>query len=143
MPETLEHTLIGSVQMVPVVAPSHPLAGLTEADAALAEHVQVVLQGPGGGDAPDRAVLSPQTWRVADLSLKAALLRAGLGWGNLPAPQIEADLERGTLVRLRIAAWGDHANDLGLSVVHRRDHGLGPVATWALETLRSLCTGTR
>jgi len=143
VPETLEHTLIGSVQMVPVVAPSHPLAGLTEADAALAEHVQVVLQGPGGGDAPDRAVLSPQTWRVADLSLKAALLRAGLGWGNLPAPQIEADLERGALVRLRIAAWGDHANDLGLSVVHRRDHGLGPVATWALETLRSLCTGTR
>ncbi len=139
VPESLERTLVGGVQMVPVVAPSHPLAGAEPVDARLAEHVQVVLQGPHGGS-PDRAVLSPQTWRVADLSTKAALLRAGLGWGNLPAPQIEADLERGTLVRLRVDAWGDHAHDLGLSVIHRRDDGLGPVAAWAVERLRALCS---
>lgn len=139
--DTLERTLIGSVQMIPVVAPGHPLAETAPADAALAEHVQIVLQGPHGGSGPDRAVLSPRTWRVGDLSTKAAMLRAGLGWGNLPAPEVSHDLEAGTLVRLRIDAWGEHAHDLGLSVVHRRDEGLGPVATWAIETLRRLCSG--
>lgn len=139
VPDALERTLIGSVQMIPVVAPGHPLAGRPSADAGLAEHVQIVLQGSRGGDGPDRAVLSPHTWRVGDLSTKAALLRAGLGWGNLPAAEIRDDLERGTLVRLRVDAWGDHAHDLGLSAIHRREEGLGPVATWALETLRSLC----
>ena len=139
VPDALERTLIGSVQMIPVVAPSHPLADEASADAALTEHVQIVLQGPHGGSGPDRAVLSPRTWRVGDLSTKAAMLRAGLGWGNLPAPAIRDDLEAGTLVRLRVDAWGDHAHDLGMSVVHRSDEGLGPVATWAVETLRRLC----
>lgn len=140
VPESLERTLVGAVQMVPVVAPSHPLAGRGAADAGLSEHVQVVLQSAQGGALPDRAVLSPRTWRVGELSTKAALLRAGLGWGNLPAPEVEVDLQRGTLVRLQIAAWGEHAHDLGLSLIHRRDHGLGPVSTWAIETLRSLCS---
>lgn len=140
VPDTLERTLIGSVQMVPVIAPSHPLAEEAPADAVLNEYVQIVLQGPHGGAGPDRAVLSPRTWRVGDLSTKAAMLRAGLGWGNLPSPSVRADLDAGTLVRLRIDAWGEHAHDLGLSVVHRRDQGLGPVATWAIETLRRLCT---
>lgn len=139
VPESLERTLVGAVQMVPVVAPSHPLAGRASTDAALAEHVQLVLQGTHGGDGPDRAVLSPRTWRVRDLSTKAALLRAGLGWGNLPAPEISPDLERGTLVRLQVDAWGEHAHDLPLSVIHRRDAGLGPVATWTVQTLRGLC----
>ncbi|MGH1347685.1 MAG: LysR family transcriptional regulator [Nannocystales bacterium] len=140
VPESLERTSAGAVQMVPVVAPSHPLAGRASSDAALTEHVQLVLQGVHGGDAPDRAVLSPRTWRVGDLSIKAAMLRAGLGWGNLPMPEIAADLERGTLVRLQVDAWADHAHDLGLSVVYRRDEGLGPVATWTIRTLRSLCS---
>ncbi len=139
VPESLERTLVGSVQMVPVVAPTHPLAGQVAVDAALAEHVQVVLQSAHAGTAPDRAVLSPRTWRVGDLATKAALLRAGLGWGNLPAPEVEPDLRRGSLVRLQIAAWGEHAHDLSLSLVHRRDQGLGPVSRWTLETLRSLC----
>lgn len=139
LPESLERTLVGAVQMVPVVAPSHPLAGRAAVDAALSEHVQVVLQGAHGGATPDRAVLSPRTWRVGDLSTKAAMLRAGLGWGNLPAPEIELDLRRGTLVRLQVEAWGEHAHDLGLSLIHRRDQGLGPVAVWTIETLRALC----
>ncbi len=143
VPQTLERTLIGSVQMVPVAAPSHPLASKTPVDAALAEHLQIVLQGPHSGSGPDRAVLSPRTWRVDDLATKAALLRAGIGWGNLPAPQLDDDLQRGTLVRLRIDAWGEHAHDLGLSVIHRRDEGLGPVATWAVEGLRELCGAER
>lgn len=139
VPESLERTLVGAVQMVPVVAPSHPLAGRASVDAALSEHVQVVLQSVHGAATPDRAVLSPRVWRVGELATKAAMLRAGLGWGNLPGPEIETDLERGTLVRLQVEAWGDHAHDLGLSVIHRRDEGLGPVATWTIETLRSLC----
>ncbi len=141
VPESLERTLVGSVQMIPVVAPNHPLAGRVPADPGLSEHVQVVLQSAHGSSAsaPDRAVLSPRTWRVGDLSTKAALLRAGLGWGNLPAPEIELDLQRGTLVRLQVAAWGEHAHDLGLSLIHRRDQGLGPVSRWTIDTLRALC----
>ncbi len=143
VPGALERTSIGSVQMVPVVAPSHPLAGRPCPDAALAEHVQVVLQGADGARERDRAVLSPRTWRVDELATKVALLRAGVGWGNLPMPQIREDLRRGDLVRLRVRAWGEHAHDLGMSVVYARDEGLGPIAAWAIDTLRSLCSESR
>lgn len=137
----LERVALAPVRMLPVVARAHPLAMQRRraTTAQLAEHVQIVLSERGDTGVPDQAVLSPRTWRVADLHTKHALLRAGLGWGNLPAPMIAADLKRGALVRIRPAAWGDDEHTLHLAAVHRPDTPLGPAHRWALARLAELC----
>jgi DNA-binding transcriptional LysR family regulator len=46
--------------------------------------MQIVLSERSAEGVPDQAVLSPRTWRVADLATKRAMLLQGLGWGNVP-----------------------------------------------------------
>ncbi len=137
----LERVALGAVHMLPVVAADHPLARRRGrvTTAQLGEHVQVVLSERSDDGVPDQAVLSPRTWRVNDLHTKHALLRAGLGWGNLPAAMIAADLADGLLVRIRPEAWSDDEHTLHLAAVHRRDTILGPAHRWTLAQLARLC----
>ena len=131
--------------MVSVVAPSHPLASAAKSRARgiktpqLAEHVHIVLSERGDERTPDQAVLSPRTWRIADLSTKKALLLAGLGWGNLPEHMVDDDLAKGRLLRIRPAAWSDDEWNLSLAVVHRPALARGPAARWVLSRLPALC----
>lgn len=96
----------GEVTLQGVVAPSHCVAELRGAalDDALRAEVQVVLSDRSDTTAgKDFDVLSYRVWRVVDLATKHALIRAGLGWGNLPQHLIEAELCAGTLVALKRA----------------------------------------
>ncbi|WP_057046469.1 LysR family transcriptional regulator, partial [Bordetella pertussis] len=89
-----------------VAAPGHPLAR-GEAGTELADHLQVVVEDLSAATrGRDYGVLSPRTWRVGDMVTKLALLRAGVGWGSLPAWLVQADLRAGTLVRLPLAELG-------------------------------------
>jgi DNA-binding transcriptional LysR family regulator len=137
----LERQALAAIRMIPVVAPRHPLARLRGriARAALAEHVQIVLSERRVDGVPDQGVLSPRTWRVDDLHTKQALLRAGLGWGNLPAHFVRADLRRGQLVAIRPAAWSAGEHTIHLALVSRRDTTLGPAHRWVVERLTALC----
>lgn len=136
----LQRVHVGSVRMIPVVAPSHALASVTPPvpAAELRRQVQVVLASRTD-DTDDVAVLGDRTWRVMDLSTKHALLRAGLGWGNLPQPRVADDLRQGTLVQLDLEGWGPDEHLLSLAAVHRRDRPPGPVGRWILDLLPSLC----
>ena len=129
-----------SVRMVPVAAPSHPLAGLRGriSEAQAAPHVQVVLS-ERGERTPDQGVLSGRTWRVVDLATKHALLLGGLGWGNMPEHVVRADLAKGRLVRLSLAAWGRDEHLLSLASVHLPELALGPATRWLLDALPALC----
>ncbi len=137
----LERSALAPIRMVPVVAAAHPLARTTGrlATARLAEHVQIVLSERDDEGVPDQGVLSPRTWRVADLHTKHALLREGLGWGNLPAYMVADDLRAGDLVALRPEAWGDDEHTLHLAAVHRPGAALGPAHRWVLGHLARLC----
>jgi DNA-binding transcriptional LysR family regulator len=145
-PPALERDALTPIRMIPVVAASHPLAKQRGriGVAVLAEHIQIVLAermadaGPEAGS-PDRGVLSPRTWRVHDLETKRAMLRAGLGWGNLPQHMVRADLAKKRLVRIRPQAWADDEHTLHLALVHRRDATLGPAHRWVFEQLARLC----
>lgn len=138
----LERSALAPIRMVPVVAAAHPLARVAGrvATARLAEHVQIVLSERDDGGVPDQGVLSPRTWRVADLHTKHALLREGLGWGNLPAYMAADDLRAGRLALLRPQAWGDDEHTLHLTAVRRPGAALGPAHRWVLEHLARLCT---
>jgi len=152
---SLERRVLAAVRMLAVVAPSHPLANAdaktkrTKREkarvptAALADHVQIVLserRDDGDEGVPDQAVLSPRTWRVADLHTKHAMLRAGLGWGNLPEHLVRADVAAGRLVVVRPEAWSDDEHTLTFSAVHRRDRPIGPAHQWLVGALERLCT---
>jgi DNA-binding transcriptional LysR family regulator len=140
----LEHRHIADLRLLPVVAAGHPLArpGAPLDLEALASAVQIVLsvrRDPSEPVAADHGVLSPQTWRVADLATKHALIRGGLGWGHLPEHLVKSDLARRRLVALELAAWGGEPPRYGLSLVRRRGARVGPIAQWAEVRLLGLC----
>ncbi|HMG20203.1 MAG TPA: LysR family transcriptional regulator [Kofleriaceae bacterium] len=137
----LERKVLTTIRMVPVVAPDHPLASARGAisTARLRDAIQLVLSELHGEGHPDQAVLSSRTWRVRDLHTKHAMLRGGLGWGNLPEHLVRDDLRARRLVKLRVAAWGEAEHTLYLSAVYRGDVTFGPAHRWLLTQLEHLC----
>jgi DNA-binding transcriptional LysR family regulator len=134
--EGLEQRPIGTVQLIAVASPWHPLARCA-APITLAEarrHVQLVLTDRSELTlGRDFAVLSPQTWRLADLGAKHALLIEGLGWGNMPELMVREDLASGRLVTLDVE--NRPGNRYTLFAVHRSDRPPGPAARWLLDRL--------
>lgn len=137
----LEARSLSAIRMVPVASPSHPLAAHrgTIASQHFADAIQVVLSERDDHGIADQAVLSPRTWRVGDLHTKHEMLRAGLGWGNLPEHFVRDDLRQGTLVRVQPRAWGHDEHTLHLSLVHRPDTVFGPAHRWVMLNLVRLC----
>ena len=131
--EAIESVAAGSLPMVPVAAPDHPLARLERIPpGAGREHIQLVLTDRSPlTEGRDFSVMSPRTWRLADLGAKHSLLREGIGWGNMPLPMIGHDLAAGTLVRL---AMPDHpGGTYRFAGVWRRDLPPGPGGSWLLQ----------
>lgn len=136
--EGVESIAAGSVPMVPVAAPDHPLAQMENIPPGVGRnYVQIVLTDRSRfTEGRDYAVTSPRTWRLADLGAKHALLREGVGWGNMPLPLIKTDLATGALVRL---AMPDHlGGTYRFSGVWRRDTPPGPAASWLLNAFTRL-----
>jgi DNA-binding transcriptional LysR family regulator len=131
--EGIERVSAGSLALVPVAAPDHPLARLERIPpGAGRDHIQLVLTDRSPlTEGRDFSVMSARTWRLADLGAKHALLREGVGWGNMPLPLIAADLATGALVRL---AMPDHPGGrYGFAGIWRRDAPPGPAASWLLD----------
>lgn len=130
------------VELVLVAAPSHPLAGRTGPVPSedLRDYVQLVLTERSGPGEPDRGVHATQTWRIGDLGAKHAMLRAGLGYGSMPRPMVEADLASGDLVRIVPEDWDGRASGLSLPmcVVHRTRDALGPATRWMADHLAAV-----
>ncbi len=139
--EGLERKALSGVRMLPVVGPRHPLASVKGPVpvARLAEAVQIVLSERNEAGVSDQGVLSPRTWRVADLHTKHALLRANLGWGNLPEHLAGADLRRKRLVRIQPEGWIEQDATVLLLAIHRRDTTFGPAHRWLMGHLAKVC----
>jgi DNA-binding transcriptional LysR family regulator len=137
----LERHALAPIRMVSVVSPKHALAAHKGAipTRRFAEAIQLVLSERSEAGVADQAVLSPRTWRVADLHTKHMMLRAALGWGNLPEHVVRDDLRSGELVAVRPAAWGKDEHTLHLSAIHRLDAPLGPAHRWLLAQLAIEC----
>jgi DNA-binding transcriptional LysR family regulator len=144
LPDVLEGHLMGRVPLVPVVAPEHPLAQLSEpiASAELAEHVQLVVTDRSETTAArDFGVLSTRTWRLSDLGVKRVFLLKALGWGNMPLPLVQEDLETKRLVPMTVEDPLPNGGRLPIRAVHRRDRPPGPAGRWLIERLGQALRG--
>lgn len=133
----LERIAIGSVELIPVAAPSHALARMeTIPPGEARKHRQLVLTDRSRlTDGRDFSVVAASTWRLGDLGARHALMREGIGWGNMPRHLVDADIASGRLVRLAIPeapgmAYTFHA-------LWRRDCPVGPARAWMLDALRA------
>jgi DNA-binding transcriptional LysR family regulator len=123
-----------------VASPTHPLASLKGPIPArvVAQHRQLVLTDRSElSQGKEFGVLSPNTWRLADLGAKHAFLRAGLGWGGMPVGVVETDLANRSLVKIRIEDVPEGTLVMPMSAVFRTDTPPGPAGRWLIERLKS------
>jgi DNA-binding transcriptional LysR family regulator len=129
---------IGFVSMVPVAAPSHPLALMkgTVPLEELREHTQlVVIDQSQRTRGRDFSVFAYRSWRLTDMHTKHVMIREGLGWGGLPRWMIADDLARGLLVELDLEPFGEVRGPF--FAMHRIDRHPGPAASWLIEQFKS------
>jgi len=134
----IERESVGHVELVPVAAPTHPLATMSRIPTGEArKHLQLVLTDRSPlTEGRDFSVLSPRTWRLADLGAKHMLLKEGIGWGSMPRHAVREDLRQGALVELTLPERP--AMDYALVALWRKDTPPGPAATWVLDALPGL-----
>ncbi|MBB3134171.1 DNA-binding transcriptional LysR family regulator [Rhizobium pisi] len=129
---------IGHSFMLPVAARNHPLAAF-ERPLMLGdvrEEVQLVVTDASGlTKGRDFNVLSYKTWRVSDIATKHQLIKAGLGWGGLPASLIRDDLVSGALVHLDLEAY--EQGEYGIYSMRRLANPPGPAAAWMIDAFRT------
>ena len=131
--EDLSQIAAGTVELIPVAAPFHPLAhGRGQAPGAARNHTQLVLTDRSKlTEGRDFAVLSLNTWRLADLGSKHALLLAGVGWGNMPTYMVQGDIEAGRLVELSLPDYA--GTQYAFQIVYRPEAPPGPAAQWLIQ----------
>ena len=133
----LERIAIGEVQMIPVAAPSHPLAQMNPVPPGeVRRHRQLVLTDRSRlTEGKEFSVFSANTWRLGDLGARHALMREGIGWGSMPVHLVATDIAAGSLVRLALPeapgmAYTFHA-------LWRRDCPTGPARAWLLAMFKA------
>jgi len=139
VPEGVDAEKLLDVPMVTVAGAAHPLAARKRVIRMreLAQHVQLVLTDRTPlSDGKSYGVLSPLTWRLADLGAKHAFLRAGFGWGHMPAAMVRADLDAGELVQLQVENFQPRTPPIAMFAVYRKDLPPGPAGRWFLERLK-------
>ena len=138
----LERKEVGSIELVPVASPDHPLAQIRVITSGQARnYLQLVLTDRSSlTEGQEFSVLSPRTWRLADLGAKRQLLIGGSGWGNMPRHMIEDDLADGRLKILNLSEGS--SVDYRLNALWRRDHLPGPATTWLLEAFEKVFSQT-
>jgi len=129
----IERIKVGGVELIPVAAPSHPLAaGGANAPGEARNFVQLVLTDRSTlTEGRDFSVIGVRTWRLGDLGSKHALILAGVGWGNMPESMVHDDLAVGRLKRLDLPEWS--GGFYPFHAIHRTDTPPGPAAAWMIR----------
>ena len=130
---------LGELPLVSVAAANHPLAAWADRipRSELAKHVQLVLTDRSDLMAGrDYGVVSPSTWRLADLSTKYAFLKDCVGWGGMPLHMVEKDIADGTLVVLDVDDMPRTGFMLTMSAYRPASEPPGPAGRWFIDHLK-------
>jgi DNA-binding transcriptional LysR family regulator len=143
MPASLTGERLISVAFVMVASHDHPLASFkgTIPKVELTKHVQLVLTDRSDlSSGREFGVMSPSTWRLADLFAKHAFLLNGLGWGGMPLHSVKRDIDEGRLVELSIEDIPPGGLILPMAAVYPTSAPPGPAGRWLIERLKQ-CPG--
>jgi DNA-binding transcriptional LysR family regulator len=141
----IETRFLIDIPTVPVVATSHPLAEVAApvSRAVLEQHVQLVLTDRTPVTAGfSSGIVSPRTWRFADLSTRLDFLVGGFGWCNMPIHMVRDHIDAGRLKVLDLVEKAPRA--FHLHVMHERGRTPGKAGRWLLDDLAvrvKTCTG--
>lgn len=130
---------MGFASLVPVAAPSHPLA---QAQAPIPrsvarQYTQIVITDVTDQTrGRDFGVIGDRTWRMTDMGLKHELTLAGLGWGGLPYAKVVKDIHEGRLVRLDLVDYP--TQQFPLVAIHHVALPPGPATLWMIERFRTI-----
>lgn len=142
VPPGLLREELGAVHIGMFAAPDHPLTAFYGQihKSELAKHVQLVLTDRSPlTSGRDFGVMSPLTWRLADMFAKHAFLLDGLGWGGMPTHMVREDVASGRLIRLRIDDVPEKGLELPMSAIYRSDDPPGPASRWLIDYLTEHC----
>jgi DNA-binding transcriptional LysR family regulator len=141
IPGTLTNERLPGVSFLMVAAADHPLAahkGKIPKE-ILGKHTQLVLTDRTTLSAGrEMGVMSPATWRLADLFAKHHFLLNGLGWGGMPLHIVQNDLDRRRLVVLQIEDVPPEGLVLSMSAVWQTKSPPGPAGRWFIERLKQI-----
>lgn len=143
LPASMSSEALGDIRFLIVAAHDHPLARIDGVipKEELARHVQLVLTDRTNLSAgKERGIMSPLTWRLADLYAKHHFLLGSLGWGGMPSHTVQADIESGRLVELRIDSISQGGVDMPMTVVYPTAEPPGRAGRWLIDRLK-LCPG--
>lgn len=134
----LQCTPLTKITLLPVAAPSHPLAQEKRPLTVdiLAEHVQLILTDPLQRSGPSFSVISSRVWRFVDIARRLEFLLAGFGWGTMPRHLIEPYLATGQLQPLHIDDPAVLPGSIGLFAIHERERPLGMGARSLMQALQ-------
>jgi DNA-binding transcriptional LysR family regulator len=138
MPPRLTEEPVLRVPLIHVASPRHPLAeyGRPIPSSELTRHIQLVLTDRSTlSKGQELGVLSTRTWRLADLGAKHAFLRAGLGWGGMPAELVQSDLSRGSLVKI-VTEDAPTGFVVSMRAVYRTDTPPAIAGRWFIDQLK-------
>lgn len=136
---------VGAIELVPVVAPSHPLAAIDGPIAVddMHDHIRLVL-GEGASAVAGRPPggFYGSLWFVNDIAAKRELLLTGVGWGIIPLHLVERDLAEGRLRRIEPEKADYPASRrpgephlVPMFCAHRSGRIPGPASRWLLDHL--------
>lgn len=126
--------------LVAVAAPGHPLAAI-QGPIGLGQlrgQMQIVwTRNTAVNDSADLGVHALDAWHVTDLNTKLRMLRAGVGWGSMPAHMVQEDLVAGRLCQLDMESWEgrDHMPRFSSYVIRLKKGVPGPAERHLVDAL--------
>ncbi|MGG6894888.1 MULTISPECIES: LysR family transcriptional regulator [Rhizobium] len=145
IPATLTSERLSNVSFLMVAALEHPLASYKGKipKEVLGKHTQIVLTDRSDLSAGrEVGVMSPATWRLADLFAKHQFILNGLGWGGMPLHAVRKDLEEGRLMALTIEDIPPGGLNVPMSAVWQTKSPPGPAGRWFIERLQEIPIAT-
>ncbi len=129
-------TSLGVVGSLPIMPPSltgERLTGIAFVVVAARDHL---TDRTSLSEGREFGVMSPQTWRLADLFAKHAFLLNGLGWGGMPLHTVERDISEGRLAELSIEDVTPGSLIMPMSAVYPTSAPPGPAGRWLIERFK-------
>ncbi|WP_445156954.1 LysR family transcriptional regulator [Halomonas sp. E14] len=126
------------VRFIAVAHPDHALHALgRELDLRdLLRHRQMVVRDSAQRQSMDAGWLkAEQRWTVSHLETSIDMVRRGLAFAWLPETRIQAELERGVLVPLPLAAGGNR--EVSIQMIYRDRDRAGPATHAMAEALKA------